>query len=262
MSVKTSREGATEVKQTPPVGTVKRSCEFHWHGGMARHVAPLEVERIQQSTRTGTGIANNTCYRIVPASLHFTFPAFTCRQQAASEQAGRQAERQTGRQDTSRTCSCHTDADIPRSLQVDFLATGGQHHHHLPSHLTLLSLLFLVAVVAVVSWCRGDCGCGGRCCSCSSAVVVVVVVVVVFPPSLSTPLSCSTEHQHQQTGFPSVGIAAGRALVPARSPILDVRPPPTASYSLTATIRPRKPPSPSRFRLRLQASSNQAERLG
>lgn len=154
------------MKQTPPVGTVRRSCEFHWHGRMARHVAPLEVERIQQSTRTGTGIANNTCYRIVPASLHFTFPAFTCRQQAASEQAGRQAERQTGRQDTSRTCSCHTDADIPRSLQVDFLATGGQHHHHLHSHLTLLSLLFLVAVVAVVSWCRG-------------VVVIVVVVVAV-----------------------------------------------------------------------------------
>lgn len=201
-------------------------------------------------------LSHCTCF----TSLHFSRLHV---QAAGSERTGRQAERQTGRQDTSRTCSCHTDTDIPRSLQVDFLATGGQQHHHLHSHLTLLSLLFLVAVVAVVSWCRGDCGCGGRCCSCSSAVVVVVVVVVVvLPPSLSTPLSCSTEHQHQQTGFPSVGIAAGRALVPARSPILDVRPPPTASYSLTATIRPREPPSPSRFRLRLQASSNQAERLG
>lgn len=85
------------MKQTPPVGTVRRSCEFHWHGGMARHVAPMEVERIQQTTHTGTGIANNTCYRIVPASLHFTFPAFTCRQQAASEQAGRQRDGQAGR---------------------------------------------------------------------------------------------------------------------------------------------------------------------
>lgn len=112
------------MKQTPPVGTVRRSCEFHWHGAMARHVAPMEMERIQQTTRTGTGIANNTCYRIVPASLHFTFPAFTCRQ-AGSERTGRQAERQTGRQDTSRTCSCHTDADIPDHFKLTFLRREG-----------------------------------------------------------------------------------------------------------------------------------------
>lgn len=124
MSVKTNREGATEVKQTPPVGTVRRSCEFHWHGGMARHVAPLEVERIQQSTRTGTGIANNTCYRIVPASLHFTFPAFTCRQQAASGQAGRQRDRQAGRTQVGHVLAILTPT-YPDHFKLTFLRREG-----------------------------------------------------------------------------------------------------------------------------------------
>lgn len=60
-------------------------------------------------------------------------------QAAGSERTGRQAERQTGRQDTSRTCSCHTDADIP-ALQVDFIARAAA-----PS-----STLALDAVVVVV----------------------------------------------------------------------------------------------------------------